>query len=62
MIVYQPNPLLGLKRRFLVSPVQLHRYISTSNANKALQAAQNLITNKCTLKFRKYGKIDIYLK
>lgn len=61
-IVYQPHPSLGLKRRFLVSYRQLYRYITETNANKALQAAKNLRTNKCTLKFRKYGKIEIYLK
>lgn len=62
LVVYQPNPAFNLKRRFFVSLNQLDKYITAPNANKAITAAKNLKTNKTTLKFRKFGKIEIYLK
>lgn len=61
--VYTPKPNLGLRnKRFLVSANRLSNYITDNNANKALQAFKNMQTNKTTLKFRKFGKIEIYLK
>ncbi len=63
LIVYQPKPDLHLhSRRFLVSQNQLHKYITPANANKALQAAKITKQYKTTLRYRKYGKIDSYLK
>lgn len=61
-IVYTPKEKIYPNSRFLVSARQLHNYIGQENANKALKAAYDLIENKATLKFRKYGKIEIYLK
>lgn len=63
LIVYSPRLHKAFRyKRFLVSPNQLMKYVGLQNANKALLKAQNLKTNKCTLKFRSYGKLEIYLK
>lgn len=61
LIVFEPKDRKP-NRRFLVSPNTLPNYITKSNANKVICEAKNLKENKRTLKFRKYGKIDIYLK
>lgn len=60
LIVFSPKNKLP-NRRFLVSKNQLHKYIQ-KNENKVLLAIKNQNTNKTTLKFRKFGKIEIYLK
>lgn len=63
LIVYSPRLHKAFpNKRFLVSPNQLTKYVGIQNANKAILKAQNLKTNKCTLKFRSYGKLEIYLK
>ena len=49
-------------KRFLVSVNQLKKYVGDSNANKAILKAKELTVDKLTLKFRSYGKIEIYLK
>ncbi len=62
-IVFSPRDTdKYINKRFLVSVNQLKNYIGVKNANKALLKADNLKTNKCTLKYRLYGKIEIYLK
>lgn len=48
--------------RFLIGAGQIQHYIGIANANKAILTALNSKTDKVTLKFRKYGKIDIYVK
>lgn len=62
LIVYTPKLPIYPNKRFLVSPNQLQKYISQQNANKVISEAKILKTNKRTLKFRKFGKIEIYLK
>lgn len=61
LIVFEPKDKT-LGRRFLVSKNTLHKYITENNANKVLKIAENQTLNKSTIKFRKYGKINIYLK
>lgn len=61
LIVFSPKEVKDDRKRFLISINQLHKYIG-DNANKAITAIKNQETNKTTLKFRKYGKIEIYLK
>lgn len=62
-IVFTPKlPTSYNNKRFLISANRLSFYITNNNANKVLQAIKNSQTDKTTLKFRKYGKIDIYLK
>lgn len=62
--VYSPSKGLypDFSPRFLVSVNTLKKYIGENNANKVILKASCLIHDKCTLRFRKYGKIDIYLK
>lgn len=63
LIVFTPlEKRKYINKRFLVSINQLKNYIGLDNANKAFLKAQNLKTNKLTLKYRTYGKIEIYLK
>lgn len=65
LIVYTPSHFyshLYPNKRFLVSFRQLKKYIGVRNSNKAIYRANTQKTNKSTLKFRKYGKIEIYLK
>ena len=61
-IVFTPNQKIYNYPRFLVSKNTLKKYITEKNANKVLESIKNQQTNKSTLKFRKYGKIEIYLK
>lgn len=62
MIVFTPKLKSYPNPRFLISINRLDYYIGSENANKVLLKAENMKTNKVTLKFRKYGKIEIYLK
>lgn len=63
LIVFTPvEKRKYINKRFLVSMNQLKKYIGLNNANKAFLKAENLKTNKLTLKYRTYGKIEIYLK
>lgn len=61
-IVFTPKENIYNYPRFLVSINTLSKYITEKNANKVIESTKKLKTNKTTLKFRKYGKIEIYLK
>lgn len=61
-IVFTPAEDLYTYPRFLISRNRLSKYISEKNVNKVLRAIETQKTNKSTIKFRKYGKIEIYLK
>lgn len=61
--VYQPNPEMGFnKRRFAVSMNTLHKYIGEHNASQAISRALDSDTDKVTVKLRKCGRIDFYVK
>lgn len=72
--VYQPkeNKLLNIPslafdterrdERFLVGAGKIGYYITPKNAETVLKCAEKMKTDKYTCKFRKYGKIDIYVK
>ena len=62
LIVFEPINKQYNFKRFLISINTLPKYITQKNANKVLLKAQKMKTNKTTIKFRKYGKIEIYLK
>ncbi|MEA9415914.1 hypothetical protein [Flavobacterium sp. PL02] len=63
LIVFTPlEKSKYINKRFLVSMNQLKKYIGSNNAYKAFVKAENLKTNKLTLKYRTHGKIEIYLK
>jgi hypothetical protein len=63
LIVFSPKDRTKyINKRFLVSINQLKKYIGLNNANKAFLKAESLKENKLTLKYRLYGKIEIYLK
>lgn len=49
-------------KRFLIGAGQIGKYITDKNANKVILATEKMKTDKITLKFRKYGKIEIYVK
>jgi len=49
-------------KRFLVGAGQIKKYITEKNAETVLKEAEKMKTDKKTFKFRKYGKIDIYVK
>lgn len=62
-IVYTPKNCTKYKyKRFFVLAYQLSNYISQENVNKCVLKALSMQTDKITLRFRKYGKIEIYLK
>jgi|GEM_PF-2658926 len=51
------------KVRFLIGAGQLSNYLGTEkNAETVLKTAEKMKTDKTTVKFRKYGKIEIYVK
>lgn len=49
-------------RRFLIGAGAIHKYIGLKNADTVLKVAENSKKDKITLKFRKCGKIEIYVK
>ena len=49
-------------KRFLISANSLSFYLGFQNENKVILATEKMKTYKKTIKFRKYGKIEIYLK
>lgn len=49
-------------RRFLISYNRLAYYIGEHNANVARLRREKSKADKTTVKFRKYGKIEIYEK
>lgn len=49
-------------KRFLVGAGKLAKYITEKNAETVIKSALKMRTDKLTLKFRKYGIIDIYVK
>lgn len=62
LICFEPKQPKDKRKRFLISVNTLKNYITEKNANKALESIKNQKVNKTTIKFRKYGKLDIYLK
>ena len=63
LIVYSPKDFTKYpNKRFLVSINQLKKYVGDLNANRTILKAEKLTTDKLTLKFRSYGKLEIYLK
>ena len=61
--VYSPKNVQNNKRsRFLIGGGSLGKYIGERNADTVQKSALNSKTDKVTLKFRKYGKIEIYVK
>lgn len=50
------------KRRFLISVNRLHVYVGKNNAEMTLNHFSKSSTDKCTVKLRKFGKIEIYNK
>lgn len=62
-IVFQPkDPALYGKRRFAVGTKSLHKYIGLENAHNAFVRVLNSKTDKCTIRLRKFGRIDFYNK
>ena len=49
-------------KRFLLGAGQLSNYITEKNAETVIKATEKMKTDKKTIKFRKYGKIEIYVK
>lgn len=50
------------RKRFIISVDKLSSYITENNALTALNQFKKCKSDKCTIKFRKYGKIEIYSK
>jgi hypothetical protein len=61
-IVFQPKNSNYGKRRFAVGAGRLPFYVGQKNADTAVFRALNSPDDKCTVKFRKYGRIDFYRK
>jgi len=63
-IVFRPKePLPGKKyRKFLVGAGQLAKYVTLKNAEIAFERALNSLTDRTTIKLRKFGTIDFYVK
>jgi hypothetical protein len=63
-IVFSPKniELYNFRKRFLISCNNLSKYIGKNNADTVKIKVSRFKSDKCTLKFRKYGKIEIYYK
>jgi len=48
--------------RYLVGAGRLSYWLTSKNAETVLKTAEKMKTDKSTVKFRKYGKIEIYVK
>jgi len=55
-LFYNPN------KRFLIGAGSLGNYITDKNAETVFKSLENMKSDKKTMKFRKYGKLDIYVK
>lgn len=63
LVVFTPKGQQKYKfKRFLISYNRLEYYIGKNNANTARLRRENSKADKTTIKFRKYGKIEIYEK
>lgn len=49
-------------KRFLIGAGSIAEYITKKNAETVLKTAEKMKVDKTTLKFRKYGKVEIYVK
>ena len=48
--------------RFYIGGGSIAKYVTAPNAETVQKTALNMKTDKVSLKFRKYGKIEIYVK
>ena len=63
LVVFTPKGQTEYKyKRFLISYNRLAYYIGENNANVARLRREKSKADKTTVKFRKYGKIEIYEK
>ena len=63
LIVFTPKDNQQyVNKRFLISVNQLSKYIGSHNATVVLNRFERCQQDKCTIKLRKYGKIEIYQK
>ena len=63
-VVFSPkNPAdFENRKRFLVTLNTLRNYIGSSNAQAIAVRSSICLTDKCTFRLRKLGKIEIYFK
>lgn len=63
LIVFTPKDSRQyINKRFLISINQLSKYIGSHNAAAVLNRFERCQQDKCTIKLRKHGKIEIYQK
>lgn len=63
LIVFTPkNNQQYVNKRFLISINQLSKYIGSQNALVVLRRFERCKQDKCIIKLRKFGKIEIYNK
>lgn len=63
-VVFSPKDktLYANRRRILISCNQIQNYIGFDNYLAVLKRFDKCLQDKCTVKFRKLGKIEIYSK
>lgn len=63
-VVFQPKDrsLFANRRRFGIGVKSLPKYVGKRNAETAIARASESDLDKCTVKFRKHGRIDFYFK
>ena len=64
LVVFEPKnkDLFSNKRRFLIGSFNVAAYIGQKNALVVAERVKTCRMDKLTIKFRKYGKIEIYFK
>lgn len=64
IVTFQPKQpeLFDGRRRFSVGAYSLHKYVGKSNAKTAIERALKSSLDKCSVKFRKHGRVDFYFK
>ena len=63
LIVFTPKDNQQyVNKRFLISINQLSKYIGSQNVSVVLSRFGRCNQDKCTIKLRKFGKIEIYQK
>lgn len=63
LVVFSPREAWRYRyKRFLISVNRLPVYVGAKNALEARRRADTSKTDKVTIKLRKFGKLEIYVK
>lgn len=62
LVYFEPKTDYYQKKRFVVTPSKLYKYVGHYNAKRAILRAYNSQLDYYRVKLRTYGIIDFYVK